>query len=319
MTTAVAIALYNGEQFVQKQLECIFRQTKQPDQVVLCDDGSKDNTVQIVRDFIEQNGLTDKWTLVINETNLGYAANFVHAMEQCTADVIFLADQDDIWKLDKIEKMTQVMHDDPSIMVLSCKHGVIDSNDQPIRGLLVPAEEETMLLSRVTTEQIMRSFRWPGMCMSVRNSFFREILPCIDDTKIPHDVVVAVCAADRDGFWEFGYIGADHRRHTNNAGKEEHRIRRVLNLDRKIGELNTYNDMLSRLLSGRLPLGEKTRETIRFRLQLSQSRKAALERRSWGLLRKTYSGAGLPFLRVFSLMCDVWLICFGDYKSLRNK
>ena len=54
MTTAVAVALYNGARFIEEQLDSIRNQTLCPDKVVLCDDGSKDNTVHIVREYIEK-------------------------------------------------------------------------------------------------------------------------------------------------------------------------------------------------------------------------------------------------------------------------
>ena len=50
MTVSVALALYNGEKFIEKQLDTLRLQTVKPNQVVLCDDGSSDNTVNIVNE-----------------------------------------------------------------------------------------------------------------------------------------------------------------------------------------------------------------------------------------------------------------------------
>ena len=315
MTAAVAIALYNGEKFIEKQLDSIRLQTVQPDQVILCDDGSKDDTIRIVSEYIQKYELDSQWKLSVNSENLGYARNFYHAMSQCSADVIFLSDQDDIWKLDKIEKMMAVMQAHSQITVLSCKHGVIDSEDQPIHGLLSPKAKESLSLNCIAMENIMRSYRWPGMCLCIRKSLFDTLIPYIRDLTTPHDVVLTVCAADQGGFWEYGYIGADHRRHTNNAGQEEHRIRKVLNLERKLREISFYNEMLTNLLSGKLQLSSDTEKVIRCRLVLSQGRKDALEHRSLKGLYKVYYGEGSKMLRTFSLMCDIWLILFGMYKK----
>lgn len=318
MTTAVAIALYNGEKFIEKQLDSLRLQTKLLDQVVLCDDGSKDGTVAFVQDYITRHGLADRWMLSINPSNLGYAGNFYHAMEQCHTDLIFLCDQDDIWRPDKIEKMAAVMESHPEITLLSSRYGVIDAQDQPIQGVLVPKEQEGYDLHAVTTEEIMRSFHWPGMCMCMRRDCFQKILPYLEDHKIPHDVVLAVCAADDGGFWEYSYIGADHRRHTNNTGKEEHRISKVLNLKRKLSEVEAYNDMLERIVCGKLPLKQETRSCIQRRLNLSLNRRDALATRSMSKLKKAYSGEGKTMLRKKSLLCDAWLILFGNYKELED-
>lgn len=315
MTTAVAIALYNGEKYVEKQLESLRLQTKQLDQVILCDDGSKDATVRIVSKFIAAHNLQDRWQLMINEKNLGYSANFFHAMKQCRTDLIFLCDQDDIWKSDKIQKITEVMERNPNITLLSSKHGVIDEQDYPIEGLLAPREKENFSLEQVNMEAVLRSYRWPGMCMCIRTDYFRSLIPFIDDYVIPHDMVLAVCATDSGGFWEYGYIGADHRRHGNNAGNEEHRIWKVLNLRRKLGEVDVYNDMLDRIINGNLPLTTETKRIIQTRLKLSLARKEALKRRSFFVLKEAYSGEGAHLLRIFSLICDIWLICFGNYRD----
>lgn len=317
MTTAVAIALYNGEKFVEKQLESLRLQSKQLDQVILCDDGSKDDTVRIVSSYIAVHDLQDRWQLIINEKNLGYAANFFHAMKQCRTDLIFLCDQDDIWRPDKVQKMAEVMEQNPHITLLSSRHGVIDGQGKPIEGLLAPKEKETFRLDQVTMEDVLRSYRWPGMCMCIRTDYFQSLTPYIDDYVIPHDVVLTVCATDSGRFWEYGYIGADHRRHGNNAGNEEHRIWKVLNLQRKLEEVDVYNDMLERIVKSKLPLTDGVRQLIQTRLNLSLARKEALKGRSFSALKKAYTGDGAHLLRKLSLICDIWLICFGNYRQIR--
>ena len=125
MTTSIAVALYNGARFLEKQLDSFRNQTQPADKVVFCDDGSKDNTVDMVRNYIEKYHLEDSWFLYENECNLGYAQNFYKAISLCDTDLVFLSDQDDIWKEDKIEKMTTVMEEHPQIDLLSCKYAII--------------------------------------------------------------------------------------------------------------------------------------------------------------------------------------------------
>ena len=84
--TAVVIALYNGERFIEKQLDSLRTQTKAPDQVIMCDDGSTDRTIEIVKNYIEQHGLEKTWILSKNEKNLGYIKNFYHAISMSDAD-----------------------------------------------------------------------------------------------------------------------------------------------------------------------------------------------------------------------------------------
>ena len=85
----VAVALYNGERFIKEQLESLCKQTRAPERVVLCDDGSKDATVEVVKGYINRYGLENSWRLEINPQNLGYIKNFYRAMSLCEEDVIF--------------------------------------------------------------------------------------------------------------------------------------------------------------------------------------------------------------------------------------
>lgn len=105
---SIAMTTYNGAQFVEAQLRSILEQSRQPDEIIICDDGSGDDTVNIIRRIIQTSG-TDRIRLVENEQNLGYIRNFYKAISLTKGDYIFLADQDDIWHREKIEKSMAVM------------------------------------------------------------------------------------------------------------------------------------------------------------------------------------------------------------------
>ena len=84
---SVAMCTYNGAEFLPAQLESIFAQTRTADEIVVCDDGSTDET----RSLIPQNVILHE-----NEKKLGTAKNFERAIGLCTGDVIVLSDQDDV-------------------------------------------------------------------------------------------------------------------------------------------------------------------------------------------------------------------------------
>jgi len=94
---SVALCTYNGAPFLRAQLQSIVDQSVKPDQIVVCDDGSTDETIAIARQFPCQ--------IHTNTTRLGTSANFDQAIELCDGDVIFLADQDDVWHRDKIKRV----------------------------------------------------------------------------------------------------------------------------------------------------------------------------------------------------------------------
>src|SRR5688500_584329 len=93
MSVSIALCTYNGARFITEQLESICKQTMQPDEIVVCDDASTDNTlacVQNVRDKFP--GIS--WKIIRNDQNLGYVKNFEQAISLASGDIIFLSAQD---------------------------------------------------------------------------------------------------------------------------------------------------------------------------------------------------------------------------------
>ena len=315
MTVAIAVALYNGARFIEKQLDTLRLQTVEPNQVVLCDDGSTDNTVDIVNDYIEKYSLQDKWKLYKNPENLGYARNFYHAMELCDCDLIYLCDQDDIWESDKLEKMNKIMSENPNINLLSCKHGVIDAQGNEMNSILERKCYSSELIQLISIDKIMHSYHWPGMAMCIRNDFFKEILPSICNLKLAHDMLFALISADRNSFFEYDYIGVHHRRHDNNAANEESRISKLLNLKRKLRDIKVYNNLLSGVLSTTLPLSKSAQDKIKAKLDFSLLREESLKKRSLKGIIKAHRSLNKGTFRITTLLCDIWIICFGNCKN----
>lgn len=94
---------YNGAQHLPEQLESIVRQTRCPDEIVICDDLSSDCTVSILKDFAQVAPCPVK--LFVNRERLGVTKNFEKAIGLASGDVIALADQDDVWYPGKLEQL----------------------------------------------------------------------------------------------------------------------------------------------------------------------------------------------------------------------
>ncbi len=67
LSISIAMTTYNGSMYIEEQLASIYNQTRKPDQVVICDDGSKDDTVDKIHAFIENNVLSETWSVFINQ------------------------------------------------------------------------------------------------------------------------------------------------------------------------------------------------------------------------------------------------------------
>lgn len=100
MLVSIAMCTYNGERFLKEQIDSILNQSFKNIELIVTDDCSSDTTVEILEKF-QKNDIRIK--IYQNEKNLGFLKNFEKSISLCTGDYIALADQDDIWKLNKIE------------------------------------------------------------------------------------------------------------------------------------------------------------------------------------------------------------------------
>ena len=123
------MAVYDGERFIREQLDSFVRQTQLPDELVVSDNASTDRTVEIVREFATQAPFPVR--LFINERNLGVTKNFERAITECTGDVIFLSDCDDVWYPKKIEIMSAALEDSAADALVLCNGELVDEHLHP--------------------------------------------------------------------------------------------------------------------------------------------------------------------------------------------
>ena len=126
---SVAMATYNGARFLDAQLRSLAEQTQKPAELIICDDGSSDETLQIAAAF----AATAPFPVHIhrNEQRLGFRANFMRAASLCQSELIAFSDQDDIWEPRKIE-VCACRFQDPEVLLAFHDALVIDSNGSEI-------------------------------------------------------------------------------------------------------------------------------------------------------------------------------------------
>ncbi len=113
MKISVALCTYNGESFLKDQLSSIISQSLPPDEVIIGDDHSTDRTVEIIDSFKTSSPFPV--TVYRNPVNLGSTKNFEKAVQLCHGDIITFADQDDVWKPQKLEIISKVFIAYPNI------------------------------------------------------------------------------------------------------------------------------------------------------------------------------------------------------------
>ncbi len=93
------MATYNGEEYVAEQIQSILSQLEQNDEIIISDDGSCDNTLNIILQF------EDARIKLFHNKNHGLIHNFENALKNAIGDYVFLCDQDDIWLPHKVSEM----------------------------------------------------------------------------------------------------------------------------------------------------------------------------------------------------------------------
>src|SRR5665648_1120 len=217
---------YNGEKFVKKQLQSILNQTKKPDEVIIVDDCSTDDTVEIVRDFIRSNSLLT-WELIILPENKGFINSFNRAILKTSGDIIFLCDQDDVWLSDKVEIMSKIMVENPKIIALASGFHKIDSDDKRINSFTNLFTSNNNLIRKIIKDgecvkidlrQVIIYNISPG-CTSAFKSVIKEVLKELEEPRfnLVHDWKINIIAAGMDGLYFLNTPATNYRLHETNA------------------------------------------------------------------------------------------------------
>ena len=207
-TISVALCTYNGARYLREQLESIRKQTRLPDELVVCDDGSQDETVDILREFAAGSGI--KTRIHLNTVNLGFTYNFEQALGLCRGDLVFMADQDDIWFPGKVEEVSRLFLDFPKI--IGATHD----------GRLVDEHGKWFGTSKL--QQIVRGYgkdngTVTGALSCIRRSGLDIILPFPSGVN-GHDTWITYVFSWFPDRWLFSYICLqDIRRHSSNTSQ----------------------------------------------------------------------------------------------------
>jgi glycosyltransferase involved in cell wall biosynthesis len=121
---------YNGATHIDEQLRSIACQRVLPLELIVCDDGSTDSSLRILRNF--EKTAAFRVEVIVNATNLGPAANFEQAIRACSGDIIALSDQDDIWAEDKTGKIVDAFNSNPKAGY-AFSDGILINDDGTLR------------------------------------------------------------------------------------------------------------------------------------------------------------------------------------------
>lgn len=147
MRISIAMATFNGAKYIQEQLESLSNQTLLPVELVVCDDGSTDDTLSIVREYASSAPFPVR--IYQNETNLGFADNFLHAASLCDGEWIGFCDQDDVWLPHKLATITAAIKSHSSEQLMLVAHSAhLVGHDLKPTGRKLPDYRRTRIVGR---------------------------------------------------------------------------------------------------------------------------------------------------------------------------
>lgn len=205
MKISIALACYNGEQYISQQLTSTLKQSWGPDEVVICDDCSTDRTWEIVNQFACNVPFEVK--LIRNKHNIGYTRNFSKALTNCSGDIIFMCDQDDVWHQHKITSVLEHFERNPQIQLVIHDLAFCDEHLKPTG--------ESKIRRLGMFHNLQRDYV-TGMATAVSSKFMRLCLP-IPYKYVTHDAWIHLCAYYAHSKSTLPSILASYRRHQSNA------------------------------------------------------------------------------------------------------
>jgi len=213
---SIAMATYNGERYLKEQLDSIFSQTWKNIELIICDDGSSDHTVEILTSYQEKYPLK----LFSNEKNLGYCRNFEKAISLCSGEFIALADQDDIWEPTKLETLLLEIGSHDAICsdasLINEKGSILANSFFTYSKTKIPATFHESCIENFVT----------GCTTMITAEFARHILP-FPPQIVHHDFWIGVVAMRKNGIIVCQKSLVQYRQHGNNQLGAQKRISAV--------------------------------------------------------------------------------------------
>ena len=211
LRVSVAMATYNGEKYLKEQLDSILENLKSNDEIIISDDGSTDKTLKI----LEQYEGEDSRIKVYKNSKLGVKKNFEKAIEHSNGKYIFLADQDDVWTIDKVDKVLKAFNENDCSLVI---HDAIVVNEN------LKKINDSFFSLRNSRSGILKNIyknSYIGCCIAFKSTMKKYILPIPNNIEM-HDQWIGIL---NDKYGKSIFLKdklIKYRRHTANVSKMKH-------------------------------------------------------------------------------------------------
>jgi glycosyltransferase involved in cell wall biosynthesis len=254
---SVAMSTFNGERFLGAQLESIGAQDRLPDELVVCDDGSSDASVEIVKEFAGRARFSTR--VVVNNRNLGSTKNFEKAISLCHGTIVALADQDDVWYPHKLGRIEQAFLRSSEIVAGFSDADLIDDNSHSLGRRLWPSfsfhrSEQIQFARGGALNVLLKHPVVTGASMAFRRQYFDLLAPI--PAKQIHDRWISFLLATRGKFAVISDRLMQYRQHQRQQLGPGPRTLRERTRKAKLTKASAYLDEIERFCEFRDRLEE---------------------------------------------------------------
>ncbi|MDE5697670.1 MAG: glycosyltransferase [Lachnospiraceae bacterium] len=294
MKVSIAMTTYNGEKYILSLLESVKSQIVLPDEVIIYDDCSTDNTFELVSEYISRNNLLN-WKAKKNKCNIGWKKNFRQALKDCNHELIFLCDQDDIWENYKISEMKQVMEIHPEIQLLTSNYTPLDI-DRKDKVRVWGLNRNDATIRKLGFGYTAFSVARPGCTYCCTKRLVDEMLNR-DYLNAPHDAILWGYAVLNQSVYLYNRKTIIFKRHSDSATAPRH----CFSSSSRIEHINLEFSIKCFFKKQCLLLGDNSKaKIIEEQIRFDQSRITMLKKKS------------------VLLMMIFQIVHFKHYPSLRN-
>lgn len=178
---SVALCTHNGATYIEEQLVSILEQVPAPEQLVVSDDASSDETIARVREVAGRYPAV-VLTVFENTAPLGVTKNFEQAIRACSGDLIALSDQDDVWHPGRLALFVAGFAAQPAVALLHSDARLVDAAGQTLghtlaEALGVSAGEVASIHNGDAFSTLLRRNVVTGACTVFRRSLVEFAAP----------------------------------------------------------------------------------------------------------------------------------------------
>jgi glycosyltransferase involved in cell wall biosynthesis len=244
---SIAMCTYNGARHLREQLDSIAAQSRLPDELVICDDGSSDATNTIINEFAAAVPFPVRFHL--NEHNLGSTKNFERVISLCQGDLIALSDQDDVWLPGKLAQLEAEFNRAPDIGLVFTDAEIVDEDTGPTgytlwEKLPLGSAERQRLRTPGAIDVLLQGSSVTGATMAFRARFRDLLLPIPTNLPIIHDAWIAILVSAVSELLPLQAPLIKYRHHANQQiGAKERQVPEA-GVKKALRRTNSYEEMI---------------------------------------------------------------------------